>query len=53
MDVAELARKYDAVFIGVGAGLPIFLGVPGENLVGVEYYVVLLIKNIIYVGVYV
>ncbi len=26
---------YDAVFIGVGAGLPRFLGVPGENLVGV------------------
>jgi glutamate synthase (NADPH/NADH) small chain len=26
---------YDAVFIGVGAGLPYFLNVPGENLVGV------------------
>ncbi len=26
---------YDAVFIGVGAGLPKFLGVPGENLIGV------------------
>jgi glutamate synthase (NADPH/NADH) small chain len=26
---------YDAVFIGVGAGLPKFLGCPGENLVGV------------------
>ena len=26
---------YDAVFLGVGAGLPRFLGVPGENLVGV------------------
>jgi glutamate synthase (NADPH/NADH) small chain len=26
---------YDAVFIGVGAGLPRFLGVPGENLIGV------------------
>lgn len=35
LDVAELRQKYDAVFIGVGAGLPIFLGVPGENLVGV------------------
>ena len=33
--VEELRRDYDAVFIGVGAGLPIFLGVPGENLVGV------------------
>ena len=28
-------QGYKAVFIGVGAGLPIFLGVPGENLVGV------------------
>lgn len=26
---------YDAVFIGVGAGLPVFMGIPGENLVGV------------------
>jgi len=26
---------YDAVFIGTGAGLPQFLGVPGENLNGV------------------
>lgn len=26
---------YDAVFIGTGAGLPYFLGVPGENLNGV------------------
>jgi glutamate synthase (NADPH/NADH) small chain len=26
---------YDAVFIGSGAGLPSFMGIPGENLVGV------------------
>ncbi len=26
---------FDAVFIGTGAGLPVFLGVPGENLNGV------------------
>jgi glutamate synthase (NADPH/NADH) small chain len=26
---------YDAVFIGVGAGLPRFLNVPGENLIGI------------------
>ncbi len=26
---------YDAVFIGVGAGLPIFMGIEGENLIGV------------------
>ncbi len=29
------AEGYRAVFIGVGAGLPRFLGVPGENLTGV------------------
>ncbi|MCL1921243.1 MAG: NADPH-dependent glutamate synthase [Kiritimatiellaeota bacterium] len=26
---------FDAVFIGTGAGLPKFMGIPGENLVGV------------------
>jgi len=26
---------FDAVYIGVGAGLPRFLGIPGENLVGI------------------
>ena len=26
---------YDAVFVGVGAGLPMFLGIPGEDLGGV------------------
>ena len=26
---------YDAVFLGVGAGTPNFLGIPGENLIGV------------------
>ena len=34
--VAELFKQgYEAVFIGAGAGLPSFLGVPGENLAGV------------------
>ena len=33
--IDELLKKHDAVFIGVGAGLPKFLGIPGENLVGV------------------
>ena len=28
-------QGYDAVYIGVGAGLPVFLGIPGENLIGV------------------
>lgn len=31
----ELRKKYDAVFLGLGAGLPKFLGIPGENLNGV------------------
>jgi glutamate synthase (NADPH/NADH) small chain len=30
-----LEKDYDAAFIGTGAGLPRFLGVPGENLNGV------------------
>lgn len=35
--VDELMEEegYDAVFLGVGAGLPWFLGIPGENLIGV------------------
>ena len=35
--IAELLGEagFDAVFIGVGAGLPMFLGVPGEDLGGV------------------
>ena len=28
-------QGYDAVFIGVGAGLPRFMNIPGENLVGI------------------
>ena len=31
----ELKEGYDAVFLGTGAGLPVFMGIPGENLVGV------------------
>ncbi|MDR2456800.1 MAG: NADPH-dependent glutamate synthase [Deltaproteobacteria bacterium] len=30
-----LTSGYSAVFLGVGAGLPIFLSVPGESLIGV------------------
>jgi len=34
--VADLLEQgYQAVFIGVGAGLPMFLDVPGENLIGI------------------
>jgi glutamate synthase (NADPH/NADH) small chain len=29
------AEGYDAVYIGVGAGLPVFLNIPGENLNGI------------------
>jgi len=31
----ELRRRFDAVFIANGAGLPVFMNVPGENLKGV------------------
>ncbi len=33
--IDELLERYDAVFLGTGAGLPRFLGIPGENLNGV------------------
>jgi len=28
-------QGYDAIYIGVGAGLPTFLNIPGENLIGI------------------
>ncbi len=31
----ELRDRFDAVFLAVGAGLPVFMDVPGENLKGV------------------
>ncbi len=33
--VDELLEEYDALFLGVGAGLPWFMELPGENLGGV------------------
>jgi glutamate synthase (NADPH) small chain len=33
--LAELREQFDAVFLAVGAGLPVFMGVPGENFKGV------------------
>ena len=30
-----LSQGFDAVFIGTGAGLPKFMGIPGENLCGI------------------
>jgi glutamate synthase (NADPH/NADH) small chain len=31
----ELREDFDAIFIAVGAGLPVFMGIPGEDLKGV------------------
>jgi glutamate synthase (NADPH/NADH) small chain len=33
--IDELRQTFDCVFIAVGAGLPLFLGIPGEGLKGV------------------
>lgn len=33
--VDQLFSQFDAVFIGTGAGLPMFLNIPGENAIGV------------------
>jgi glutamate synthase (NADPH/NADH) small chain len=33
--VDELLERHDAAFLAVGAGLPSFLNVPGENLIGI------------------
>lgn len=33
--VKELLERFDAVFIGTGAGLPRFMRIPGENLCGI------------------
>jgi glutamate synthase (NADPH/NADH) small chain len=35
LTVDEIAAEFDAVFIANGAGLPMFMNVPGENLKGV------------------
>jgi len=35
VSVEELRDQFDAVYLGLGAGLPYFLGIPGENLAGV------------------
>ena len=36
VDVDELFEQgFEAVYLGVGAGLPKFLGIPGENLIGI------------------
>jgi len=33
--VDELLAEFDAVFVGTGAGLPLFMNIPGENYLGV------------------
>uniref|UniRef100_A0A7V3PUR2 NADPH-dependent glutamate synthase n=1 Tax=candidate division WOR-3 bacterium TaxID=2052148 RepID=A0A7V3PUR2_UNCW3 len=33
--VDELLNEFDAVFVGTGAGLPLFMNIPGENYLGV------------------
>ncbi|MBO4667318.1 MAG: NADPH-dependent glutamate synthase [Bacilli bacterium] len=33
--IDDLKKEYDGIFIGSGAGLPRFMGIPGENLNGV------------------
>jgi glutamate synthase (NADPH/NADH) small chain len=33
--IPELQKNFDAIFIANGAGLPVFMNVPGENLKGV------------------
>lgn len=35
VSIDDILEKYDAVFIGSGAGLPRFMGIEGENLKGV------------------
>jgi glutamate synthase (NADPH/NADH) small chain len=33
--IDELLERFDAIFVAVGAGLPYFLNIPGENLNGI------------------
>lgn len=35
LTLEELQKKYDAVFLGTGAGLPMWMNIPGENLNGI------------------
>jgi len=35
LTLEELKKSFDAIFVGNGAGLPYFMGLPGEDLVGV------------------
>ncbi|MGQ9678052.1 MAG: NADPH-dependent glutamate synthase [bacterium] len=33
--IDELLSEFDAIFVGTGAGLPLFMGIPGENSLGI------------------
>ncbi len=33
--LSDLKKEFDAIFVGTGAGLPKFMGIEGENLIGV------------------
>ncbi len=35
LTVDELLEMHDVVYLGVGAGAPVFMNIPGENLIGV------------------
>ncbi|HCZ06342.1 MAG TPA: glutamate synthase (NADPH), homotetrameric [Thermotogae bacterium] len=35
VSVREILDEFDAVYIGIGAGAPKFMGIPGTNLIGV------------------
>jgi len=35
LTIEEITKNYDAMFVGSGAGLPNFMNIPGENLLGV------------------
>ncbi len=35
LSMEKMLQDYDAIYLGIGAGLPIFMGIPGENLPGV------------------
>lgn len=35
LTIKDLQKEYDAVFVGTGAGLPRFMGIPGEDANGV------------------
>ncbi|MDD5448896.1 MAG: NADPH-dependent glutamate synthase [Actinomycetota bacterium] len=43
--LTELLSRHHSVFLGLGAGLPLFLGIPGENLNGVYSANEFLVRN--------